>query len=261
MPAGNIISKAEVGSIVHVTPNAIDPTTVATTVLPNQVQMQWKGASEDPSGPGVMMYQIFRAGGFDGNYNLNPGFVDNFISPTTTYVYSIYTFDFHFNESAPVSVTVKTPPAYAGDRKQIGCPPDRSLLGRRWREHRHAKRESELYGSYRQGNGAWKWGVPFALSFNSQLWRKDYTDNPPNYAVWRLGDDVGYGFGWKLQAGSIRPYSSNAGGIAYWLYTISPVPSTGWTQTPKVSGIRAKASISSSIRTRTSSSSPTGRTG
>jgi hypothetical protein len=34
------------------------------------------------------------------------------------------------------------------------------------------------------------WSVPFALSYNSQVWQKDGTQTT------KLGRDVGYGFGW-----------------------------------------------------------------
>ena len=35
------------------------------------------------------------------------------------------------------------------------------------------------------------------LNYNSQSWRQD------SAGTWLLGQDVGYGFGWKLQAGSL----------------------------------------------------------
>ena len=38
------------------------------------------------------------------------------------------------------------------------------------------------------------------MSYNSQNWRKDGS------TTWKLGRDVGYGFGWKLLAGSLTPY-------------------------------------------------------
>ena len=42
-------------------------------------------------------------------------------------------------------------------------------------------------------------GATFALSYNAQNWRKN------SGGVWKLGYDVGYGFGWRLMAGSILP--------------------------------------------------------
>jgi len=38
-------------------------------------------------------------------------------------------------------------------------------------------------------------GATFVLNYNSQNWRKD------SAGTWKLGRDVGYGFGWKLLAG------------------------------------------------------------
>ena len=52
-----------------------------------------------------------------------------------------------------------------------------------------------------QGRGGWS--VPFNLVYNSENWRQD------TGGTWLLGRDEGYGFGWKLLAGSITPYYSN----------------------------------------------------
>ena len=44
------------------------------------------------------------------------------------------------------------------------------------------------------------WSVPVGLSYNSQNWRQDSGTN------WNLGTDVGFGYGWRMQIGSITPY-------------------------------------------------------
>ena len=41
--------------------------------------------------------------------------------------------------------------------------------------------------------------MTFALTYNSQIWRQD------SAGTWLLGQDVGYGLGWKLLAGAITP--------------------------------------------------------
>ena len=46
------------------------------------------------------------------------------------------------------------------------------------------------------------WTVPLGLTYNSQNWRQDDGANLP------LGADVGYGFGWQMQIGSITPYTA-----------------------------------------------------
>ena len=57
------------------------------------------------------------------------------------------------------------------------------------------------------------WTVPLNLNYNSQNWRQDNSVN------WDLGADVGYGFGWKAQIGSITPYYSGySNGVDHYVY-------------------------------------------
>jgi YD repeat-containing protein len=60
------------------------------------------------------------------------------------------------------------------------------------------------------------WTVPVGLAYNSQNWRQD------NGANLKLGGDVGYGFGWQMQLGSITPYTTvtqSATAIDHYIYT------------------------------------------
>ena len=57
------------------------------------------------------------------------------------------------------------------------------------------------------------WGVSFGLSYNSQMWRRDAAGH-----VWKLGGDVGYGLGWKLQAGSVRPVWNDTGSVSHYVF-------------------------------------------
>lgn len=57
------------------------------------------------------------------------------------------------------------------------------------------------------------WNLPFVLSYNSQMWRND------SGGTWRLGQDTGYGMGWKLQAGSITPIWAGPTQFDHYLYT------------------------------------------
>jgi hypothetical protein len=59
------------------------------------------------------------------------------------------------------------------------------------------------------------WGVGFALSYNSQIWRQDAG------GTWKLGRDVGYGLGWKLMAGSIRPVYEGVWNLHHYVFTDS----------------------------------------
>ncbi len=56
------------------------------------------------------------------------------------------------------------------------------------------------------------WNIVFNLTYNSQNWRQD-----PG-GTWQLGQDVGYGYGWKLLAGSLLPIETPSG-IGEYLFT------------------------------------------
>ncbi len=56
--------------------------------------------------------------------------------------------------------------------------------------------------------------VPFTLSYNSQIWRQD------SGGAYNLGQDVGYGYGWRFQVGSVEPvYSGNPAQLSYYVYS------------------------------------------
>src|ERR1700730_2696950 len=59
------------------------------------------------------------------------------------------------------------------------------------------------------------WGVGFNLNYNSQVWRQD------SGGTWNLGIDLGYGYGWRLLAGSVVPYWSDPYTISHYIYTDS----------------------------------------
>ena len=93
---------------------------------------------------------------------------------------------------------------------------DRQLLGRRRRADRYSKRESELLDSSAAAQGRTGWKVPVGLVYNSQNWRQD------NGVNWKLGNDVGFGYGWQMLIGSITPYYTNLwGGVDHYVYTDS----------------------------------------
>ena len=71
-------------------------------------------------------------------------------------------------------------------------------------------------------------GATFALSYNSQMW---------SATTGKLANDVGYGYGWKLQAGSVRPVAG--GGYIYTdatgaEYNLSQQPDGTWTSSEGV---------------------------
>jgi hypothetical protein len=58
-------------------------------------------------------------------------------------------------------------------------------------------------------------GTTFNLSYNSQNWRQD-----PG-GEWQLGRDIGYGYGWRLSAGSITPIYDSIWGLDHYEFTDS----------------------------------------
>ena len=58
-------------------------------------------------------------------------------------------------------------------------------------------------------------GVGFSLNYNSQNWHQS------NGQTWLDGQDVGYGFGWKVLAGSLAPIYKDYWTINFYLFTDS----------------------------------------
>jgi hypothetical protein len=59
------------------------------------------------------------------------------------------------------------------------------------------------------------WSVPFKLVNNSQNWRQD------SGGTVTYGEDVGYGYGWKLFAGSLTPAWTGQHVLSYYCFTDS----------------------------------------
>jgi RHS repeat-associated protein len=207
MPAGNSISLVELGPLDRVAPGAVPPTSVGTSVFANRYDAQWQGVSDDANGAGLAYYTIYRNGSWFANIT-RPTYSDATVSPSTTYTIRIDSMDRHLNW-ATSTINIVTPSAGSIDPRRVGIHPN----GAYWGE---GKEQIDLQSGNlnytfplikAQSRG---WSVGVGLNYNSQNWRKD-----PG-GVWKLGRDSGYGWGWKLNAGSLRYYFSN-----YW--TISHV--------------------------------------
>lgn len=216
MPSGNSIESASLGQLDVVAPYAINRDTIGVTAFANQVNLQWGGTTDNlPNGVGLAFYEIFRNSTFIG---LIPAgyentFTDDDVSPSTTYTYTFYGFDWHLNYSA-LAYTVSTPPSGAIDPRRVGV----RTTGAYWGAS--PEQIDVLSGnlSYSlpllqaKGRSA---SVGFSLSYNSQNWRQD-----PG-GVWNLGRDVGYGYGWQLLAGSITPYWTGYFTVDHYTFTDS----------------------------------------
>ena len=202
-PSGNSLVSASLGQLDVVAPNPVNASSIRTSSFPNQVNMQWQGTSDNTGGIGLAFYLVYRY--YAGNWTfltvlgaLQDTFTDNTAAANTAYVYGIFPYDFHMN-AAGTGAYVTTPPSGAVDPRRVGV----RSTGAYWGAS--PEQLDVLSGnlSYSvpllsaRGRSA---SVGFSLSYNSQNWRQD-----PG-GVWNLGDDVGYGYGWSLMAGSLTPY-------------------------------------------------------
>jgi len=198
-PAGNTISSVSLYPIDTTPPNRINAQTFGTSVFPNRVDLQWQPVTDDPNGSGIAYYSI-RRGALSANVT-KPEFSDETVSPGTKYTYNVWAVDYDQNISA-IELVVQTPPANAIDPRRVGVRPTGSYWGGAGEQidtlSGNLNYSTQLFKAMGRGG----WGAGLNLSYNSQLWRQD-----PG-GTWKLDDDVGYGLGWRLQAGAIVPFYS-----------------------------------------------------
>ena len=214
-PSGNSISRVSLGAIDTIAPSAVNAQSISVAAVPNRVELQWQGAADNTAGIGIWLYQVNRNDGV-ASYPVTAEFTDATVQPGTQYAYTIWAVDYHYNWSAPTTVTVITPPANAIDPRRTGVRPDGTYWGAMGEQIDTRSGNLNVSMPLFKAQGRGGWGVPFGLSYNSQLWRQE-----GNSTDWLLGRDMGYGLGWRLMAGSITPYWSGWNTIHHYVYTDS----------------------------------------
>jgi RHS repeat-associated protein len=209
-PSGNSISKAELGPRDRIAPTAVNAQLVSVSAMPSQVDFQFQGVLDDPNGTGISNYALYRNGTWISD-SRTPDFTDASVSAGTSYSYQIVAADFHTNTSS-TTIAVTTPPASAIDPRETGVRPTGSYWGASGEniDMRSGNLNFSIPLLKAQGRGGW--GVGFNLTYNSQNWRQD-----PG-GTWQFGRDVGYGYGWKLQAGSLTPIYQGYFTLHHYLY-------------------------------------------
>jgi hypothetical protein len=213
-PSGNSISLVQLGPLDRVAPAAVDSQSIRTTPFPNSVDIQFKGVLDDASGAGLMGYQFWR----DGQYiclKRSALFTDDTVQAGTTYSYRVAPLDVHGNEGAPATFTVRTPPAGYPNPRRVGVRPTGSYWGAAGEQINTLSGNLNCTLPLLKAMGRGNWGVTFALSYNSQMWRKD------DGGTWKFSHNTGYGFGWKLQAGSLAPSWSHYWTLHHYTFTDS----------------------------------------
>ncbi|MFN8006848.1 MAG: hypothetical protein U0V70_07470 [Terriglobia bacterium] len=216
------IKSVDLGPLDRVAPPAIDPVSVSVSTTPVVVKLRWPVASDDANGIGVYRYDIWRNTTYKGT-TTDVEYYDATVVPNTSYTYHLRPYDYHGNYSdTPVAVT--TPPSSSGTNGSNDPTPLQQGVKRNGAYWGAGNEQINLLSGNlnfslpllkAQGRGGW--GVPFTLTYNSKLWRKDSGGD------WKLGKDVGYGFGWKLQAGSLTPVWSDPYTLHHYVF----VDSTG----------------------------------
>ncbi|MEZ5403816.1 MAG: RHS repeat-associated core domain-containing protein [Bryobacteraceae bacterium] len=121
--------------------------------------------------------------------------------------------DYHWNIGTGTSVTVVTAPAGSVDPRRTGVRSTGSYWGANGEniDTRSGNLNFTLPLLNAQGRNGH--GVAISLNYNSQLWRQQASK------TWRLGRDTGFGFGWRLLAGSLTPYWIDYYTVGHWIFT------------------------------------------
>jgi hypothetical protein len=214
-PSGNALTRVQLGPADRVAPGQIDVRSIRTSVSSQKVDMKWQGVVDDPNGAGILFYIVYRNGSYLLLSHGVPEFTDQTVAAGASYTYSIAAIDWHLNQAPAVSFTVAIPSQGSVDPKQLGVRPTGSYWGGLGEniDLRSGNLNFTLPLLEAQARGGWK--LPIHLTYNSQNWRWDEA------ATWNLGADVGYGYGWKLLAGSLTPYWRDYYAFDHYVFTDS----------------------------------------
>ena len=213
MPAAGGITSVSLGHHDVLPPGGVVATSVVSSVFPTSVSLRWTGVLDDTNGTGLFVYVIARNGVFIAT-DADPEYVDKTVAASTSYSYSIFAYDYHGNTGSTTTFMVTTPPANAVDPRRTGTYTTGSYWGGAGEQIDTLSGNLNFSLPLVTAQGRTGWSVPVGLSYNSQNWRQDGSVN------WKLGNDVGYGFGSQMLVGSITPYyASYWSGVDHYVYT------------------------------------------
>jgi RHS repeat-associated protein len=206
------ITAVDIGHFDNVAPNAIS--SVSASPFRDRVDLQWPATTDDTVGTGVYGYAILRNGTQIGE-TTGTTFADFTAGANNTFTYTVQAVDFHANAtSTTASVTT---PASTADPREVGVRPLDAYWGAAGEQIDMRSGNLNYTMPILKAMGRGGKGVGFALNYNSQNWRQD------SAGTWQLGLDTGYGYGWRLQAGSLTPLYNSAWSLAGYLF----IDSTG----------------------------------
>ncbi len=212
MPSGNGINLVQLGPCDRVAPAPIDPASVQTYATSTEVNLRTAGSSDGADGIGIEGYRWFRDGAEVAG-TPTPEWSDVGVHAGESHAYSVQAEDHHGNLSPPLTFSVPVPANALVDARQVGVRPTGSYWGGMGEQI--DTRSGNLHFAYPLVQAISRgWSVPLRLAYNSQNWRLDGNGTP-----WQLGEDTGFGFGWKLQIGSLTPYYSSYDTLAFYQFS------------------------------------------
>jgi RHS repeat-associated protein len=209
---GNAIGLTQLGELDTTSPNAFNSSLIGTSSFSNRVDIQSPGVSDNTGGTGIAFYAIYRGGTYMATLP-SPEWSDTTVATGTTYGYQLAAYDYDLNSVLSSTFYVTTPGSGGIDPRQVGVRPTGAYWGAAPEQINLLSGNLSYSLPLLRAQGRNGWGVGFSLGYNSQNWRKDLG------GTWDLGRDVGYGYGWKLMAGSITPYWSGYYTLDHWTFT------------------------------------------
>ena len=145
----------------------------------------------------------------------NPTFSDRTVAQITQYNYVFIPIDWHWNWGAWIQTDARTLATGHIDPRRVGVRSDGAYWGAAGEQIDMLTGNVNFPLPLLKAVGRNGQAVGFSLNYNLQNWRKDAA------GVWKLGRDSGYGFGWRLLAGSITPYYRDFWTLSHFVFTDS----------------------------------------
>ena len=219
--ATGVIQSIQIGPRCLTAPAQVPLHNMSFSAYPNSVSMAWTEPTEpaDVAAVGIVGWQTWRNSASDGTLFEAAAWTDANVVPQTNYTYAVAALSFHgVAGAASPALSVDTPSTNNIDPRRTGVKPLGSYWGSSPEQIDVASGNLNLSLPVVTAQGRGGWTVPLSLSYNSQNWKQD------SAGVQMLAQDVGYGLGWRLMAGSITPYwNSQTLQIDHYLY----IDSTG----------------------------------
>jgi RHS repeat-associated protein len=210
-PVENGLVLAQLGPLDRAAPPAVERGRIATAAMPGSIDLQWQGSDDGAGGTGVPQYFVYRNGTLLSLVHAD-FYSDQTVQAGQSYTYALWPVDRHGN-FGPMTTFAVTAPAVAGESRRVGVRGTGAYWGGAGEQidamSGNLNFSVPLLSSARRDG----WKLPLGLSYNSQNWRMD-----PGQTVWNLGRDIGYGYGWMLMAGQMRPHYSDLWTVHHWTF-------------------------------------------